>query len=114
MNDPTSHRLTPHFEAFIEGQIAQGKYENATEVIEEGLRLLQARQAKLDQLSRALQEGLDSGEAVGFDVDEWLEARGASLDRLRQAVAESEASGEAVPFDMDTWLEEQDRLDNAA
>ncbi|MGA9583486.1 MAG: type II toxin-antitoxin system ParD family antitoxin [Allosphingosinicella sp.] len=85
MNDPTSHRLTPYFQAFIEGQIAQRKYENATEVIEEGLRLLEARQAKLDQLSRALQAGLDSGEAVGFDVNEWIESKRTGPEREEAA-----------------------------
>jgi antitoxin ParD1/3/4 len=75
MNDQPPRRLARHFEVFIEGQIAQRKYENASEVIEDGLRLLEAREARLDQLSWALQEGLDSGEAVGFDVNEWLEAK---------------------------------------
>ena len=47
MNDPTSRRLAPYFEAFIEGQIAPRKYEDATEVIEEGSDYLKrARQAR--------------------------------------------------------------------
>jgi antitoxin ParD1/3/4 len=75
MNDRQPRRLARHFEVFIEDQIAQRKYANATEVIEDGLRLLEAREAKLEQLSRALQEGIDSGEAVDFDINEWLEAK---------------------------------------
>jgi antitoxin ParD1/3/4 len=75
MNDQPPRRLARHFEVFIEDQIAQRKYNDACEVIEDGLRLLEEREAKLDGLSRALQEGLDSGEAVGFDVNEWLEAK---------------------------------------
>jgi antitoxin ParD1/3/4 len=75
MNDRLPRRLARHSEVFIEDQIAQGKYEDATDVIEDGLRLLEAREARREQLSRALQEGLDSGEAVDFDVNEWLEAK---------------------------------------
>jgi antitoxin ParD1/3/4 len=85
MQDYQPQRLAPYFEAFIEGQIAQRKYENATEVIEDALRLLEAREAKLEQLSRALQEGLDSGEAVGFDVNEWLEAKRTAPEREQAA-----------------------------
>jgi hypothetical protein len=38
-----------------------------------------------DGLDRALQEGLDSGEAVGFDVNEWLEAKRTSPGREEAA-----------------------------
>jgi antitoxin ParD1/3/4 len=85
MNHQPPRRLARYFEAFIEDQIAQRKYENATEVIEDGLRLLEAREAKLEQLSRALQDGLDSGEAVGFDVNEWLEAKRTGPEREEAA-----------------------------
>lgn len=85
MNDQPPRRLARYFEAFIEGQIAQRKYGDATEVIEDALRLLEAREAKLEQLSRALQEGLDSGEAVGFDVNEWLESKRTGPEREEAA-----------------------------
>ncbi|MEA3008571.1 MAG: antitoxin ParD1/3/4 [Sphingomonadales bacterium] len=75
MNDQPPRRLARHFEVFIEDQVARQKYEDATEVIEAALRLLEAREAKLEQLSQALQEGLDSGEAVDFEMNEWLEAK---------------------------------------
>jgi antitoxin ParD1/3/4 len=75
MNDQPPRRLARHFEVFIEDQVAQGKYESSTDVIEDALGLLQEREAELEQLSRALQEGLDSGEAVDFDMNEWLEAK---------------------------------------
>jgi antitoxin ParD1/3/4 len=81
MNDRRPRPLTDYFEAFIEGQIAQGKYENATEVIEDALRLLQAREATLDRLRRAVAESEASGEAVPFDMDTWLEEQ----DRLDNA-----------------------------
>jgi antitoxin ParD1/3/4 len=73
MNDQPPRRLARDFEVFIEDQIAQGKYQSATDVIEDALTLLQERE--LEQLSQALQDGLDSGVAVDFDVHEWLEAK---------------------------------------
>ncbi|MGZ8286733.1 MAG: type II toxin-antitoxin system ParD family antitoxin [Allosphingosinicella sp.] len=81
MNDQPPRRLARHFRVFIEDQIAQRKYNNPTEVIEDALRLLEAREAKLDSLSRALEEGEASGEAVPFDMDEWL----VEQDRLDNA-----------------------------
>jgi antitoxin ParD1/3/4 len=73
MNDQPPLRLARHFELFIEDQVAQRKYENSTEVIEDGLRLLEAREAALDRLRRAVAESEASGEAVPFDMDAWLE-----------------------------------------
>lgn len=81
MNDQPPRRLARHFEVFIEDQVAQRKYNNPTEVIEDALRLLEAREAKLDSLRLALEEGEASGEAVPFDMDEWL----AEQDRLDNA-----------------------------
>ncbi|MFL6846525.1 MAG: type II toxin-antitoxin system ParD family antitoxin [Allosphingosinicella sp.] len=77
MNDPP-RRLARHFEVFIEDQIAQRKYNDSTEVIEEALRLLERKEAREAALAAALQEGLDSGEAVPFDMETWLEEQ----DRL--------------------------------
>lgn len=81
MNDQPPPRLARHFEVFIEDQIAQRKYESSTEVIEDALRLLQAREAALDRLRRAVAESEASGEAVPFDMDSWLEEQ----DRLDSA-----------------------------
>jgi antitoxin ParD1/3/4 len=81
MNDQPPRRLARHFEVFIEDQIAQRKYENSTDVVEEALRLLQAREAALDRLRRAVAESEASGEAAPFDMDTWLEAQ----DRLDSA-----------------------------
>jgi antitoxin ParD1/3/4 len=73
MNDHQPRRLASHFEVFIEDQIAQRKYKTSTDVIEEGLKLLKAREAALDRLRRAVAESEASGEAVPFDMDTWLE-----------------------------------------
>lgn len=76
MNQETTIRLGRHFDVFIEDQIAQRKYNDPSEVIEDALRLLEEREAKLDGLRRALQEGIDSGDAGPLDIEEILrEAR---------------------------------------
>jgi antitoxin ParD1/3/4 len=53
---PSSYTLGDHFEAFIEEQLRGGRYATASEVIRDGLRLLegeqQRRQAELDGLRR--------------------------------------------------------------
>ena len=75
MTEQPPIRLARHFEVFIEDQVKQRKYNDASEVIEEALRLLERRDAKEEALARALQEGIDSGEATEFDIDAWLEER---------------------------------------
>ena len=72
MTEQPPLRLARHFEVFIEDQVAAGHYGSATDVVEEALRLLERRQAKEEALARALQEGLDSGEAAEFDMRAWL------------------------------------------
>ena len=53
----TSITLSEHFATFIEEQVSEGRYGNASEVIRAGLRLLEEREAKLDALRRAINEG---------------------------------------------------------
>ena len=40
---PTSVALTPHFESLTQGLVASGRYNNASEVVRDGLRLLESR-----------------------------------------------------------------------
>ena len=70
--------LTPHFDRYIESGVSSGRYSNASEMIREGLRLLEQREqedaAKLAWLRGAVREGieqLDRGEGITFSsVDE--------------------------------------------
>lgn len=54
--------LTPALERFIAAQLASGRYQSASEVVREGLRLIEERQreriASLDDLRRELAVGL--------------------------------------------------------
>lgn len=61
MGKNTSVSLGDHFETFVEQSIAEGRYNNASEVIRAGLRLLEEEESRLIALKNAIQEGLDSG-----------------------------------------------------
>jgi antitoxin ParD1/3/4 len=56
--------LTEHLDLFIEAGIASGRFSNASEVVREGLRLLEQREqedkARLEWLRAAGQEGFDA------------------------------------------------------
>ena len=63
----TSYSIGKHFEAFIDRLIASGRYSTASEIIRDGLRLIeereQDREARLEWLRAEIQKGLDSGPA---------------------------------------------------
>ncbi len=56
--------LTEHFDSLIATGIESGQFSNASEVVREGLRLLEQRQredkAKVEWLRSAAQEGVDA------------------------------------------------------
>jgi antitoxin ParD1/3/4 len=62
---PSSYTLGEHFESFIKEQVEGGRYASASEVIRDGLRLLeeeqQRRQAVLEGLRGEIEKGRRSG-----------------------------------------------------
>lgn len=68
----TSVALGNYFENFVKSKISQGRYNNASEVIRAGLRLLEENENKLESLRSAIQEGIDSGIAYDFEPNEFL------------------------------------------
>ena len=67
--------LTPELEQFVESRVASGRYQTASEVIREGLRLLeereQTREAALEELRAQLRRGVeqaDRGELLDGDA----------------------------------------------
>ena len=70
----TSVALGAYFEDFIKMKIEQGRYNNASEVIRAGLRLLEENESHLQELKMAKAEGVASGVAGGFDAEEHLKA----------------------------------------
>lgn len=69
----TSVALGPHFEEFIQGSILSGRYNNASEVVRCGLRLLEEQEQKLVALRAAIEEGEASGYIEDVDFNAHLE-----------------------------------------
>jgi antitoxin ParD1/3/4 len=72
MSKNTSIALSEHFQTFIEGQVADGRYGSASEVVRAALRLLESQEMRMAALRAALIEGEDSGEPQPFDVEQFL------------------------------------------
>lgn len=77
---PTSVALTPHFEALTQQLVASGRYNNVSEVVRDGLRLLESRvqedAAKLQALRDAAKLGfgaIDRGDYVALRSDQDIE-----------------------------------------
>ena len=66
----TSITLGDHFEGFISQQISNGRYGSASEIVREGLRLVEEREQKFEALRQALIVGEESGDAGPLDMEE--------------------------------------------
>lgn len=76
--------LGDYFENFIRTNVERGRYNNASEVIRAGLRLLEENECRLVQLKSAIKAGEDSGIACDFSPEERLkELKAACHDRER-------------------------------
>jgi antitoxin ParD1/3/4 len=73
MGKNTSISLGNHFETFVEKSISKGRFQNASEVIRAGLRMLEEEEDKVLMLKNAIQEGIDSGFAKDFDPKKHIE-----------------------------------------
>lgn len=71
--------LTAHHESIIEALVRSGRYQNASEVLREGLRLVEAREAREAAKLRAMQEAARLGIA---DLDEGRYEEFESVDDL--------------------------------
>jgi len=67
--------LTPELEQFVQSRVASGRFQTASEVVREGLRLLeereQAREAALTELRSKIRRGMeqaDRGELLNGDA----------------------------------------------
>lgn len=84
--------LTERFDRFIDDRIAAGRFTNASEVVREGLRLLEQREredeAKIEWLRTATQEAidqLDRGQGMDFSsIDELIQ----NIDTMAQEVSD--------------------------
>jgi antitoxin ParD1/3/4 len=69
----SSYTIGKHYEILIKSLVESGRYATASEVMREGLRLIEEReerrQAKLDALRSAIKDGLGSGPAEPWEVE---------------------------------------------
>ena len=61
---PSSYSLGDHYEQFAKDLVASGRYASVSEVLRDGLRLMEEREGvrawKLAELQKAIKEGLES------------------------------------------------------
>ena len=64
--------LTPQLEELVRAKVSSGLYSSASEVVREGLRLIdeqdRLRQVKFDELRRDVRRGLDIGTSEAWDA----------------------------------------------
>lgn len=87
--------ITDHQAAFVESLVANGRYQNASEVLREGLRLVESREAenaaKLARLRASVQAGIDDMEAGRYETFESAEALARNWnDEAERIIAEVE------------------------
>jgi len=74
MGKNTSISLGDHFELFISKKVGSGRYNSASEVIREGLRLMEHEERKTEALKSALEIGEKSGIAQDFNAKNYLKS----------------------------------------
>ena len=70
------------WESFVEDVVKNGRYGSASEVVREGLRLVEERELKLNALRATLEASIAAGgEVSDAELDEALERSDAALAR---------------------------------
>ncbi len=82
---PRSFALGEHFERFIKQQVESGRYNNASEVVRDGLRLLEDREAHrrwVEDIRRSIEESRAEGTLTpAEEVFDRLEAKYRAMTR---------------------------------
>ena len=98
---PTKNvNLTEHYSAFVDQLVAAGRYENTSEVLRAGLRLLEQttteQQQQLTLLRNLAAEGfeqIDQGQGIELPSRQHLSVHIAELGRQCDASADHQTSG---------------------
>ena len=67
MGRNTSVDIGDDLSEFVAGNVKNGRFDSASEMVRAGLRLLQDQETKMAALRVAVQTGIDSGPATPFD-----------------------------------------------
>ncbi len=70
----TSIALSDHWVKFTADLVASGRYGSISEVVREGLRLVEERRERIDRIGALLDEGEAGGFVDGFDLDGYIAA----------------------------------------
>ena len=73
MKKNTSISLGNHFDEFIKMELDSVRYKTASEVIRDGLRLLESRRDREIALAKAIEEGRKSGYISDFNMKSFLD-----------------------------------------
>ena len=87
--------LSPEMEGFIRNQVASGFYGNATEVIRDAIRRMQAEEGRVAAWRAAIKKGddqLDRGEGVSYTSD--------VLEDITQRAISAMNSGQPIDADV--------------
>jgi antitoxin ParD1/3/4 len=92
--------LTEHYSELVDSLVSSGKYKNASEVVREGLRLLEQRttedERRIELLQQLATEGfrqLDQGEGVRLKTSNQVSAHISKLGRQAAKFAKNGKSG---------------------
>jgi len=72
MSENTSIILGDHFDKFIQKEIKSGRYASTSEIIRNGLRLLEIESQKIKAINTALVVGEKSGKPKPFNNDKFI------------------------------------------
>ena len=60
---PSSYTIGRHFETFVHDQLASGRYNSASEVLRDALRLMEEREQRRQHVHAAIQRGMADADA---------------------------------------------------
>ena len=86
--------LSPEMEGFIKSKVSGGFYGNATEVIRDAIRRMQAEEVRIADWQAAIRKGdeqLDRGEGIAYDAE--------TLNDITKSAVDAMSSGQ--PMDPD-------------
>ena len=74
--------LNTHLEDFVIQQLKGGRFNNASEVVRAGLRLLEEQELQVIEMRNEIQKGLDSGKAEPWNKEAFLKEAHERADTL--------------------------------